>query len=64
MYSKISDPFSRFAQLLGGLPFGSEKAFELNYSLQVRPYLLLEPAFQYYVNVGGNPFAHLPIDYI
>ena len=60
VYSKISDPFSRFGQLLGGAPLGSEKAFELNYSLQVRPYLLLEPTFQYYVNVGGNPILSNP----
>ena len=60
MYSKISDPFSRFGQLLGGAPLGAEKAFELNYFLEVRPYLLLQPAFQYYVNVGRNPLLSNP----
>jgi porin len=55
VYSKISDPYPRTGQLLGDTPLGAEKAFELNYSLQVRPYLLLQPMFQYYVNVGGNP---------
>ncbi len=60
MYSKISDPFSRFGQLLGGAALGAEKAFELNYSLQVKRYLLLRPAFQYYVNVGGNPLLSNP----
>lgn len=60
VYSKISDPFSQFGQSLGGAPLGSEKAFELNYSLHVRPYLLLQPAFQYYVNVGGNPLLSNP----
>jgi porin len=55
VYSKISDPFSNFGELLGGPRLGSEKAFELNYSLQVRPYLLVQPTFQYYANVGGNP---------
>jgi porin len=60
VYSKISDPFSRIGQLIGGAPLGAEKAFELNYSLQVRPYLLLQPAFQYYVNVGGNPLLSNP----
>ena len=60
VYSKISDPFSRFGQLLGGAPLGSEKAFELNYSLRVKPYLLLEPTFQYYINVGGNPLLSNP----
>ena len=60
VYSKISDPFSRFGELLGGAPLGSEKAFELNYSVKVKPYLLLEPTFQYYVNVGGNPLLSNP----
>ena len=54
VYSKISDPFSNFGVLLGGPLLGSEKAFELNYSLQVTPYWLLQPTFQYYANVGGN----------
>jgi porin len=60
VYSRISDPFSRFGQLLGSAPLGSEKAFELNYSLKLRRYLLLEPTFQYYVNVGGNPLLSNP----
>jgi porin len=55
VYSKISDPFSNFGVLLGAPRLGSEKAFELNYSLQVTPYFLLQPTFQYYANVGGNP---------
>jgi carbohydrate-selective porin OprB len=55
VYSKISDPFSQFGALLGGPRLGSEKAFELNYALQVTPYWLVQPTFQYYVNTGGNP---------
>jgi porin len=58
VYSKISDPFSDFGVLLGGPKLGSEKAFELNYSLQVMPYFLLQPVFQYYVDVGAN--SNLP----
>jgi len=58
VYSKISDPFSDFGALLGGPKLGSEKAFELNYSLQVTPYFLLQPVFQYYVDVGAN--SNLP----
>src|SRR5262249_42228360 len=34
VYSKISDPFSNFGALLGGPRLGSEKAFELNYSIR------------------------------
>ena len=55
VYSKISDPFSQFGALLGGPRLGPEKAFELNYALQVTPYWLVQPTFQYYVNIGGNP---------
>jgi len=54
VYSKISDPFSNFGALLGGPRLGSEKAFELNYSIRFTPYWLVEPTFQYYANVGGN----------
>jgi carbohydrate-selective porin OprB len=46
--------------LLGGAPLGSEKALELNYSLQVTAYVVLEPTFQYYVSVGGNPLLPNP----
>ena len=58
VYSKISDPFRPFNELLGGAPLGSEKAFEVNYALQVTPYFLLQPTFQYYFSVGAN--ANLP----
>jgi len=54
VYSKISDPFREFGELLGAAPLGSEKAFEWNYSLQVTPYFLLQPTIQYYVDVGAN----------
>jgi hypothetical protein len=54
VYSKISDSFSAFDALLGGAPLGSEKAFELNYAIQVTPYWLVQPTFQYYIQVDGN----------
>jgi len=54
VYSKISDQF-RFAEANIGLPLlGSEKAIEFNYGLQVTPYFLLQPVFQYYVDTGAN----------
>lgn len=55
VYSRISDPFSKFGTLLGGSRLGSEEAVEANYSLQITKYYLLQPVFQYYVGVGGNP---------
>ena len=54
IYSKISDPFRSFEASLGGPLLGSEKAFELNYSLQLTPFWLVQPTFQYYANVGAN----------
>ena len=50
----MSDPFRYFEASIGGPLLGSEKAFELNYSIQVTPYWLVQPTFQYYANVGGN----------
>ena len=62
IYSKISDPFRNFEASLGGPPLGSEKAFELNYSVQVTSYWLVQPTFQYHANVGGNPaLSNTPI---
>lgn len=55
VYSKISDQF-RFAEASIGLPrLGSEKALEFNYGLQVNPHFLIQPVFQYYVDIGANP---------
>ena len=54
IYGRISDSFSNFAALLGGTSLGSEKAFELNYAVQVTLHWLVQPTFQYYVNTGGN----------
>lgn len=54
VYSKISDSFSNFGALLGEPRLGSEKAFELNYGLQATPYFLLQPVFQYYIDVGAT----------
>ena len=54
VYSKISDQF-RFTEPSIGLPrLGWEKALEFNYGLQVTPYFLLQPVFQYYVDTGAT----------
>jgi len=58
VYSKISDQFSSGGTLLGLPSLGSEKAIELNYSIQVSRCILLQPAFQYYIDVGAN--SHVP----
>jgi porin len=54
VYTKISDPFANFGALLGEPLLRSEKAFEVNYAFQVTRFFLLEPTFQYYLDVGGN----------
>jgi len=58
IYSRIADPY-RAIGITPGLPLlGSEKAIELNYAAWVRPYLLFQPVFQYYDDVGAN--SHIP----
>jgi carbohydrate-selective porin OprB len=58
IYSRIADPY-RAIGIAPGLPLlGSEKAIELNYAAYIRTYLLLQPVFQYYDEVGAN--AHIP----
>jgi carbohydrate-selective porin OprB len=58
VYTKIGDPFQSAGVPLGIPLLGSEKAFELNYAARLKPYLLFQPVFQYYWDVGGN--SHIP----
>ena len=53
--TRVSDAFQSVGIPLGMPPLGSEKAIELNYAAQLKPYLLFQPVFQYYWDVGGNP---------
>jgi porin len=54
VYTHIGDPFQSVGILPGTPLLGSEKAIELNYAAQIKPYLLWQPVFQYYSDVGGN----------
>jgi carbohydrate-selective porin OprB len=54
VWTKIGDPFQRIGVPAGFPALGSEKAIELNYAAQVTPYILFQPVFQYYVDVGAN----------
>lgn len=58
VYTKVGDAFQSVGVPLGAPPLGSEKAIELNYALQLKPYLLWQPVFQYYWDVGGS--SHIP----
>ncbi|HTS29158.1 MAG TPA: carbohydrate porin [Bryobacteraceae bacterium] len=40
----------------GLLPYGSEKAVEVNYSLHTR-WFSCQPVFQYYFDTGANPYS-------
>lgn len=54
VYKKIGDPFQAIGIPTGLTFLGSEKAIELNYAAQLKPYFLFQPVFQYYWDVGGN----------
>jgi carbohydrate-selective porin OprB len=64
VYSKISSDYNRDV-VAGALPtvpptppapeLSDEKAYEVNYKAMVFPWLVFQPTFQYYQNVGGRP---------
>jgi len=52
--SKVSSHFDE-AYFVNGLPIlGSEKAVEISYKFQVTPWLLIQPDYQHYADVGAN----------
>jgi len=61
VYNKIGSDYNA-ARIAGRLPsgipptagFSDEKAYEINYKAQVAPWLVVQPVFQYYANVGGR----------
>jgi porin len=58
IYSRIAGPYQDIG-IPPGLPLlGSEKAIELNYAAYLHPFLLFQPVFQYYDDVGAN--SHIP----
>ena len=55
VYSHMSGRLKQ-ANASQGLPlFGSEKAMEINYALQVKRWFTLQPVFQHYFDTGANP---------
>ena len=55
VYSRISPKLNQAHANLGLLPFGSEKALEVNYSLRVTRWFTFQPVVQYYFDTGANP---------
>jgi porin len=57
VYSRISGVLNRALAQQGLLPFGTEKAVEVNYSLQLKRWLTVQPVFQRYFDTGANPYS-------
>jgi carbohydrate-selective porin OprB len=57
VYSRISGILNQALSHEGLMPFGSEKALEVNYALQVTRWFTFQPVFQYYFDTGGNTYS-------
>jgi carbohydrate-selective porin OprB len=55
VYTRISNTLNQALVSAGELPFGSEKAFEVNYSLKVTRWFSFQPVYQRYFDTGANP---------
>ena len=53
--SRISGQLNRTYASLGLLPFGNERALEVNYSFQFARWFSFQPVIQYYFDTGANP---------
>jgi porin len=57
VYSRISGALNRSLSQEGLIPYGTEKAVELNYAMKVTRWFTFQPVFQYYFDTGANPVA-------
>jgi len=57
VYSRISGVLNRALFEAGLMPYGTEKAVEVNYALQVTRWFTFQPVFQYYFDTGANPYS-------
>ena len=55
VYSRISGVLNHALAQAGQVPFGTEKAIEVNYSLRLKRWLNVQPVFEYYFDTGANP---------
>lgn len=53
--TRVGKAASALNVLENGIPLGREKMFEVNYRAQLTGYFVLQPVFQYYADVGGEP---------
>ena len=54
-YSHVSDKYGQYYAAANPTapPYSSEKAFEVNYLVQLTPYWYVQPTLQWYTDVGG-----------
>ena len=57
VYSRISGELNRALNAEGLMPYGTEKALEVNYALRVTRWFTFQPVFQYYFDTGANPYS-------
>ena len=57
VYSRISGVLNQALAQVGQVPFGTEKAVEVNYSFQPKRWLTVQPVFEYYFDTGANPYS-------
>jgi carbohydrate-selective porin OprB len=57
VYSRISPKLNQDYTNLGLLPFGSEKALEVNYALRATPWFTFQPVVQHYFDTGADPVS-------
>jgi carbohydrate-selective porin OprB len=53
--TRTSNASSQANELLLGYPLGWEKAYTLDYRVQIKPYLEVQPTVQYFHTIAGNP---------
>jgi porin len=54
VYSKIGGDYNNYLAIHSLAALSNETAVEFNYKAQIAPWLLIQPVFEHYVNVGGN----------
>jgi porin len=57
VYSRISGTLNQSLSQAGLIPYGTEKALEVNYALKVTRWFTFQPVFQYYFDTGANPVS-------
>jgi porin len=56
--TRIDPRYILSQDLLGNPLLDHENMYEINYRAVVKPYLVVQPVFDYYDDVGGNPAQH------